>query len=149
MWWQDTENDNWVNDAAALRDGRVAWGVSYTGDDYDFPTLNVSSLSNPSQYRDWAGEELAEKVLGDGWVNGWNWLSPRITPTASGGVAAAWWLYGNADSTEDTVVAVFRSDGSLDPSFGTGGWVRLDFTGMSWLVKSVVSALLSSCLETE
>ena len=129
VWWQDTENDNWVNDAAALRDGRVVWGVSYIGYDYDFPTLNVSSLSSPSRYRDWAGEELAEKVLGDGWVNGWNWLSPRITPTASGGVAAAWWLYGNADSTEDTVVAVFRSDGSLDPSFGTGGWVRLDYTG--------------------
>lgn len=129
VWWQDTENENWVNDAAALRDGRVAWGISYNGYYYDFPTLNVATLSSPDRYRDWAGPELAKKVLGNGWVNGWNWLSPRIAPTASGGVAAAWWLYGNDDFTEDTVVAVFRSDGSLDPAFGTGGWVRLEYAG--------------------
>ncbi len=129
VWWQDEENTNWINDAAMLRDGRVAWGESYSGYYADFPTLNVTAVSKTAVYRDWAGPPLAEKVLGADWENGWNWIAPRLTPLASGGIVASWLLYNSSSAVEDTVVAVFRSDGSLDTAFGSGGWARFDYSG--------------------
>ena len=127
--WQDTESTNWVSDAVALRDARVAWGISYYDYDADFPTLYVSSVVGTRAARDWAGTDLAQEVLGTDWDNYWHWAAPRLTPLASGGLAASWYLYNEVAGVEETVLAVFRADGSLNPSFSGDGWTRIELPG--------------------
>lgn len=127
--WQDQQNNNWVNDAIVLNDGRIAWGEVYEGYSADFPTILVAATSNSASSRDWAGSSLAQKVLGDTWDSGWHWAYPRLTPLASGGLAASWELYNDGEGVDDTVIAVFKGDGSLDTRFAGVGWTRLNLPG--------------------
>src|SRR4051812_37212883 len=76
-------------------------------------------------------EALEIRVLLSGYLYAGE-LDPTVQQTSLNGTAVAYaaaqggGYYGLLDTTHQTVVAKYRTDGSLDPTFGNGGVVTRD-----------------------
>ena len=131
--------DESVQDAALLSDGRPIWSTAETVGDSVLPNLFSTSADGEGTYTDWfSGSALAERILGPGYVNGWTFDGRQLIATESGGALVAYEIYQGTTGDSDIAVVEWDSTGQLSTSFGGDGWHRFGESGLKESALDVV-----------
>ena len=122
--------DEYVQDAALLSDGRPVWSTSQTVGDSALPNLLSTPADGGDGYTEWfGGAALAQRIVGSGYTDGWTFDGRQLITTESGGALVAYEIYqGTGDS--DIAVVEWDSSGQLSTSFGGDGWYRFGEAGL-------------------
>jgi hypothetical protein len=123
-------DNEYVQDASVLTDGRPIWSTNQTIGNSDLPNIFATSASGDGTYVDWyGGSALAQTIVGTGYGNYWTFDGRQLIPTDTGGAIIAYEIYqGNGDS--DIVVVEWNSSGQLANTFGGDGWFRFGESGI-------------------
>lgn len=125
--------DETIGDANVLSDGRPIWATTETFGSSTVSLINVTQADgNGERYDIWeSGTELAEKILGKEYSNGWRMSYPSLAPTADGGAVVVYEISQGNFGTADIVVAEWAVGGRLASSFGGDGWARFGAVGIN------------------
>ena len=118
------ENGDFGNAVAIHSDGRIVLAGSTAVDGVDFTNFNFAlARYNPNGSLD-TSFGVGGKVTTD---FGEGEESSAVAIQQDGKIIAAGTVTGDSASSIDFLVVRYNADGSLDPTFGSGGHVRTDF----------------------